>query len=422
MQMVPQLPLIPQDPVTTEKLEGTQKTSSEAKYENFTAPQATSPLDSIFNRLQKIVSQLAILGENISQEDLNLKFLRSLSSEWNTHVVVKGTTSSSSSLSSQNMAFVSSSSSTNEVNTAYGVSTANTQVSPASTQVSTTSTQLDMTSLRWTVSTAHRWDTLQGNTEDLGTKITGTGIKTALEGLYIVDGRCPSKPGLLMAFQTLRSFDHVQDNCNYHQRERVVSENNYTRVNYNYSAKKAHPSAHRNIVPRAVLMKTGLRSLNTARHVHNAHPKTTVYSARPMPKAVNTARTNSTVVNDVRANQVNAIKASGRFQKKKIKASDSDAQGHMNRDLSYLSDFRNLLEDLLPFDLSFNLFSVSQMCDKKNNVLFTDTGCFVLSPDSKLADESQVLLKVPRKNNMYSVDMKNIVPKRVKLSSCNATL
>ncbi|GKB26550.1 putative ribonuclease H-like domain-containing protein, partial [Tanacetum coccineum] len=52
------------------------------------------------------------------------------------------------------------------------------------------------------------------------------------------------------------SFNHVQANCNYHQRERVVSENNYTRVNYNYFAKKAHPSAHRNMVPKAVLMKT----------------------------------------------------------------------------------------------------------------------------------------------------------------------
>ncbi|GKB08197.1 ribonuclease H-like domain-containing protein [Tanacetum coccineum] len=49
---------------------------------------STKSLNSIFNRLQKIVSQLAILGENISQEDLNLKFLRSLPSEWNTHVVV----------------------------------------------------------------------------------------------------------------------------------------------------------------------------------------------------------------------------------------------------------------------------------------------------------------------------------------------
>ncbi|GJW81652.1 ribonuclease H-like domain-containing protein [Tanacetum coccineum] len=51
------------------------------------------------------------------------------------------------------------------------------------------------------------------------------------------------------------------------------------------------------------------------------------------------------------------------------------------------------------------------MCDKRNSVLFTNIGCFVLSPDFKLADESQVLLKVPRKNNMYSVDMKNIIPK-----------
>ncbi|GJS56949.1 putative ribonuclease H-like domain-containing protein [Tanacetum coccineum] len=51
------------------------------------------------------------------------------------------------------------------------------------------------------------------------------------------------------------------------------------------------------------------------------------------------------------------------------------------------------------------------MCDKKNSVLFNDTECIVLSPNFKLTDESQVLLKVPRKNNMYSVDLKNIVPK-----------
>nr|GEU82909.1 hypothetical protein [Tanacetum cinerariifolium] len=63
-------------------------------------------------------------------------------------------------------------------------------------------------------------------------------------------------------------------------------------------------------------------------------------------------------------------------------------------------------------ELQFNLFSVSQMCDKKNNVLSTDTKCFVLSSNFKLADESQVLLKVPRKNNMYSFDMKNIVPQK----------
>ncbi|GJR39881.1 putative ribonuclease H-like domain-containing protein [Tanacetum coccineum] len=50
------------------------------------------------------------------------------------------------------------------------------------------------------------------------------------------------------------------------------------------------------------------------------------------------------------------------------------------------------------------------MCDKKNSILFTDTECVILSPDFKLTDESHVLLKVPRKDNMYSVDLKNVVP------------
>ncbi|GJX11577.1 putative ribonuclease H-like domain-containing protein [Tanacetum coccineum] len=61
-------------------------------------------------------------------------------------------------------------------------------------------------------------------------------------------------------------------------------------------------------------------------------------------------------------------------------------------------------------ELKFNLFSVSQMCDKKNSILFTKTECLVLSPDFKLIDESQVLLRVPRQNNMYNFDLKNVVP------------
>nr|GEU93175.1 hypothetical protein [Tanacetum cinerariifolium] len=48
--------------------------------------------------------------------------------------------------------------------------------------------------------------------------------------------------------------------------------------------------------------------------------------------------------------------------------------------------------------------------DKKNNVLFTETKCLVLSSDFKLPDASQVLLRVPRENNMYNVNLKNIIP------------
>ncbi|GJW42538.1 putative ribonuclease H-like domain-containing protein [Tanacetum coccineum] len=61
-------------------------------------------------------------------------------------------------------------------------------------------------------------------------------------------------------------------------------------------------------------------------------------------------------------------------------------------------------------ELKYNLFSVSQMSDKKNNVPFTDTECLVLSSEFKLLNESQVLLRVPRKDNIYSVDLKSIVP------------
>ncbi|GJS72527.1 putative ribonuclease H-like domain-containing protein [Tanacetum coccineum] len=50
------------------------------------------------------------------------------------------------------------------------------------------------------------------------------------------------------------------------------------------------------------------------------------------------------------------------------------------------------------------------MYDKKNSVLFTNTECVVLSPEFKLLDENHVLLRVPRKDNMYNVDSKNIVP------------
>nr|GEX72304.1 ribonuclease H-like domain-containing protein [Tanacetum cinerariifolium] len=39
-------------------------------------------------RLQKLVSQLELLEEKLSKKDVNQKLLRSLSPEWNTHVVV----------------------------------------------------------------------------------------------------------------------------------------------------------------------------------------------------------------------------------------------------------------------------------------------------------------------------------------------
>ncbi|GJT66560.1 putative ribonuclease H-like domain-containing protein [Tanacetum coccineum] len=132
-----------------------------------------------------------------------------------------------------------------------------------------------------------------------------------------------------------------------------------------------------------------------------------------------------------RGNPQQALKNKGIF--------DSGCSRHMTGNKDFLTDYQELdggfvafggsarggkitgkgkiKTDKLDFEdvffvkeLKFNLFSVSQMCDKKNSVLFTETECLVLSPDFKLLDESQVLLRVPRQSNMYSFDLKNVVP------------
>ncbi|GKA17797.1 ribonuclease H-like domain-containing protein [Tanacetum coccineum] len=137
---------------TTKK---TQRNILKQQYENITAS-SSEMLDQAFDRLHKLVSQLELLGENLLQEDINQKLLRSLSPEWNTHAVVwrnkadldtmsmddlynnlkvyepeaKGMSSSSSSI--RNMAFVfysnnNTSNSNKAVNAAHGFSIASTQ-------------------------------------------------------------------------------------------------------------------------------------------------------------------------------------------------------------------------------------------------------------------------------------------------------
>ncbi|GJZ07187.1 uncharacterized mitochondrial protein-like protein [Tanacetum coccineum] len=131
----------------------TQRNLLKQQHENFTAS-SSEVLDQTFDRLQKLISQLEIHGESISQEYVNQKFLRSLSPEWNTHTIVwrnkpkidtlslddhynnlkiyepevKGT--SSSSTNTLNVTFVSSNSTINTngaVNTAHGPTNASIQ-------------------------------------------------------------------------------------------------------------------------------------------------------------------------------------------------------------------------------------------------------------------------------------------------------
>ncbi|GJX35029.1 hypothetical protein Tco_0246586 [Tanacetum coccineum] len=188
-------------------------------------------------------------------------------------------------------------------------------------------------------------------------------------------------------------------------------------------------------------------AVNTARPINTAYPRPTVNCARPASNGNVTTVGPKAVVSDNKGNEANVVKALimlGLETKRKGNPQqdlkdkgviDSGCSRHMTGNRSYLTDYEELLgfvalrrvepnggkitgkgkistgkldfEDVyFVKELKFNLFSVSQMCDKKNSVLFTDTECVVLSPDFKLLDESHVLLKVPRKDNMYSVVIK----------------
>nr|GEW25336.1 hypothetical protein [Tanacetum cinerariifolium] len=110
----------------------TQRNLLKQQYEKFTAP-SSEILDQTFNRLQKLMSQLELLDEKISQEYVNQKLLRSLSPEWNTHAIVWRNKANLDTISIDdlynNLKVTNGAVKTaQEVNTTHEVSTASTQV------------------------------------------------------------------------------------------------------------------------------------------------------------------------------------------------------------------------------------------------------------------------------------------------------
>ncbi|GKF20812.1 putative ribonuclease H-like domain-containing protein, partial [Tanacetum coccineum] len=125
------------------------------------------------------------------------------------------------------------------------------------------------------------------------------------------------------------------------------------------------------------------------------------------------------VVSENKGKGVNTVKAStcsGNPQQKEYKEFlfiKSGYSRHMTGNKCYLTEYKDYDGGFVSFGDGNGRISRKVchiICDKKNNVLFTDTECLVLSFDFKLLDESQVLLRVPRKDNIYSVDLKSVVP------------
>ncbi|GJU04138.1 putative ribonuclease H-like domain-containing protein [Tanacetum coccineum] len=217
----------------------------------------------------------------------------------------------------------------------------------------------------------------------------------------------------------------------------------------NHQNKLIHPHPKRNFVPTAVATKSGQVPVNAAKQ-SSPRAAASISTVRPVNTTrVNNVTTAApkAVVSAAEGNKDNAVKSSAcwiwrpkgnvidHFSKDSRSYTpkrfdygnpqytlhdqgifDSGCSRHMTGNKFYLSDYQKIDGGFVVFDrspkggkitgkdkirtekldfedvyfvkeLKFNIFSVSQMCVKKNSVLFTETEYLVLSPDFKLLDE-----------------------------------
>ncbi|GJU05692.1 putative ribonuclease H-like domain-containing protein [Tanacetum coccineum] len=266
------------------------------------------------------------------------------------------------------------------------------------------------------------------------------------------------------------SLSHLIKDCDYYEKKmareaevkRVVNTGNWMEKPVWTKANRVNHS--NKFVPRSVQLNAGRPNFNSVRPNINTG-RTNINSVRPKVNAVssnvNTVRSRqlTNVSHAVKGNWGTAVKTSAGYNWRRPRPNsnynsgsnfvrtdhplknmedrgifDSGCSGHMTGNKDHLDDFEeckggsvtfggskgyitgkgrirvgNLDFDSVSFvkELGhFNLFSISQICDKQHKVLFTETECLVVSPDFKMPDENQILLKVPRQHNMYSFDMK----------------
>ncbi|GKE48694.1 hypothetical protein Tco_1479952, partial [Tanacetum coccineum] len=178
------------------------------------------------------------------------------------------------------------------------------------------------------------------------------------------------------------------------------------------------------MVPRTVLTRSGPILVNAIRLVNTVQSRIVVNNAGPMKNVINNAYSTTrrpfnkikTANNSNFTKKVNTVKGT-RVNTARPKAVlsvvretremllrgqhgnpqqdlkdkgviDSGCSRHMTENKSYLTVMKKLMEDLLPLEV----------IPKEGKLL------------GKLTDENHVLLKVPRKDNMYIIDLKNFIP------------
>nr|GEV78566.1 ribonuclease H-like domain-containing protein [Tanacetum cinerariifolium] len=226
-----------------------------------------------------------------------------------------------------------------------------------------------------------------------------------------------------------KSVDHLIKDYDHHAKKIALpTPRNYAhRGNNKQNASLTHNNTQKHKVPAAVLTQSKLVFNTAVRPVSAAVPKimvtrprlahlTVTKSKSPIRRNITRSTSLKTSNSPPRVTVAKAPVGNPQYALKDKGVTDSRCSRHMTGNMSYLSNFEELNGGYVAFggntkggkifgkgkiktgkldfedvyfvkELKFNLFSVSQMYDKKNSVLFTDTECLVLSPDFKLPDE-----------------------------------
>nr|GEW77215.1 putative ribonuclease H-like domain-containing protein [Tanacetum cinerariifolium] len=492
-----------------------QKTLLKQHYENFTGS-STESLDQIHDRLQKLISQLEILRVSVSQEDINLKFLRSLPSEWRTHTLIWRNKTD---LEEQSLDDLFNSLKIYEaevkISAAASVSSVSTKIHVSSI-LNIDADDLEEMDLKWQMAMKGHFarecrspkDSRRNGAAEPQRKnvpvetSTSNALVSQCDGVESYDWSLGYNSQVFTRamfdyddYLSLGSdeslppspiYDRYQSGNGYHAvplpytgtfmppKPDLVFNNAPTDVETDHPTFAVKPSPTKPEQDFSLTNRPSAPIIEDWVSDSEDESKTkTPQNSKPVP--ITAVRPVSTVVSKIKVTRpkqakpivtkpnsptrrhlnrspslkirnspprVTAIKAPVGNPQHALKDKgviDSGCSRHMTGNMSYLSNFKELNGRYVAFggnpkggkisgkgkirigkldfddvyfvkELKFNLFSVSQMCDKKNSILFTDTGCLVLSHEFKLPDESQVLLRVPRENNMYNVNLKNIVP------------
>nr|GEY32879.1 zinc finger, CCHC-type [Tanacetum cinerariifolium]GEY67470.1 zinc finger, CCHC-type [Tanacetum cinerariifolium] len=269
-----------------------QKTILKQNYENFVAS-SQEGLDKTYDRFQKLISQLEIHGAVISQEDANLKLLRSLPSAWNNIALIMGNKSDLDTLSMDDL-----------------------------------------------------YNNLKGNRNRDAPR------RNAPEDTYTTNA--------LVVHDGIGGYDWS------FQAEEGLA--NFALMDYTSQGSSSSDSKGN---PQYALQDKEILNCGCSRHM----------------------TVNKSYLTDYQEINGGFVVFGGNAKGDKITRKGKIRTGKLKFEDVYFVK-----------ELKFNLFSVSQMCDKKNNVFFTNTECVVLSPDFKLFDESDVLLKHFKAFRFYVIE------------------